>query len=270
MEQPPETDPNQYMRTFGTYNVLFPRFAIKWKEPEGTYTGTLIDNWPHRKTTINSILTRAWLDVYLLQEIGVEQLEDIYVGHIKDCYAKLHAPHIGRSDGLAILYKKCKYELISAERIPHQTNGHVSLFAKLRDKSAELGHPCILVGSIHFAYTGGSPQIDDVIEYLGNNNSTKEASQDSYPVIFGGDCNKELSSLGSITKEYSVVETEKRPTRHGRHYDWIFYKKNGHKFKEIPHVWTKAAFDYSTEIQPYSGHEPSDHRLFAAAFDITH
>ncbi len=48
---------NQPLRTFGSYNILYPKYAVNWNEKEGLVSGTRESNWEiDRKQMIIDII----------------------------------------------------------------------------------------------------------------------------------------------------------------------------------------------------------------------
>ena len=58
--------------TVGTYNLLHPTYAEKYREREGVDARTGKSNWSLRVPALAEILRHGGLDIYLLQEVGSE------------------------------------------------------------------------------------------------------------------------------------------------------------------------------------------------------
>lgn len=78
-----------------------------------------VSNWAERAPEIGRRLVAGGLDVYLLQEVGKEQLADIE-SFTSELYESRHTVHPLRSsnDGVAILVRKARLRIESHETLP--------------------------------------------------------------------------------------------------------------------------------------------------------
>ena len=109
------------VRTFGTYNILHIIYATSYGDVEGMIKGTQESNWEiDRKAAIKSILLDSYLDVYMLQEVGTQELYDICSEDVLSYYGYVHTLHLpDRTDGVAVFWKKKKYERLYHTCITH-------------------------------------------------------------------------------------------------------------------------------------------------------
>jgi len=247
------------VRTIGTYNILLPFYAVKWSDPEGLYpTGG--DNWAHRKDSLYQFFTESWLDVFLLQEVGPNEVKDLYIGEIAKHYVQIYSPHPSRRDGVAIWFKRSKFSLLYSFTLNH-VNGHVSVFAKLQDKELPSA-PSLVVGSAHVAWgADGDGQMQQLHAFL------KDYHLPNSITMIGGDFNRGFDNVVDfIHSGFTAGGDNTKPTRHQAKLDWIFYKRQSTTLvTEIEHRWTARAMQLSTQATSFSSKALSDHAMHAIA-----
>lgn len=94
--------------TVGTFNILDPDFAVKYKQKEGL-TAAGKSNWNTRKDLIARKIENSNLDIMTLQEVSLTSFDDLSIDFQKAGYVVKHVPHSERTDGLAVLYKANKF-----------------------------------------------------------------------------------------------------------------------------------------------------------------
>jgi endonuclease/exonuclease/phosphatase family metal-dependent hydrolase len=332
------------VRTVGTYNILHPEYALSYREVHGlTFNGSSED-WKSRKgnvgyldssnwevdrcVAIKDILLQSYLDIYLLQEVGEKEMDDLLgcvaapaiqkkggqYAQQKDVpsqeqqqqteqkmmkkdktekelkltyfYGHVHSLHMpDRTDGLAVLWKKQKYDMIYHMRMIHP-NGKISLIVKLWDK---LLHQSLFVVCLHLHWRGGesmASQLRQVMAYVAD---LKINENDCMGVIVGGDFNyvynwnphegDERSPLDLMIEVTGGMQVAKegdngdKPTCNRRKLDWIFWKVPSNAarvtmWEEINHRWAVAAVERTREVLASSYMPPSDHIMTATAFVV--
>eukprot|EP01006_Ploeotia_vitrea_P065681 TRINITY_DN93630_c0_g1_i1.p1 TRINITY_DN93630_c0_g1~~TRINITY_DN93630_c0_g1_i1.p1 ORF type:complete len:257 (+),score=9.45 TRINITY_DN93630_c0_g1_i1:37-807(+) len=249
--------PDDFVVTFGTYNVLLPHYAVKWNTPEG------IDQygdctWEQRCPALRDIITGSWLDMFLFQETASKEMADLHQGDTKK-YRCIMAEHTGRSDALAIWYKPWRFQLLFETKI-HHTNGHVSLFAKFRHANSGTN---FLVGSVHVDYdqTAGAQQLQDIQQFV-----DKETNPTDF-VVIGGDFNRGSSRipLGDSGFKQATL-TDRAPN--DKQIDHVWYREAGTGIQEITHRWSDKASQLSANLCAETSRPPSDHNLVVAALQL--
>eukprot|EP00854_Cymbomonas_tetramitiformis_P019464 gene19464-23273_t len=104
--------------SIGTYNLLHPFYAEKYRERVGIDPATLKSNWHERMPALGDIFQRNLLDVYLLQEIGEEMLQDLrpYINEYSIAY--FTHPLREAQDGVAVLLRKERFDLVGEQSVP--------------------------------------------------------------------------------------------------------------------------------------------------------
>lgn len=241
--------------TVGTYNVLHPVYAKKYKEYAGLSKMEHASNWTSfRAPTISRILLECNLDLYLLQEVDMQDL--LTIPELTNQYHVIVYSHPLREagDAVAILAAKHRFVVQRQEMVPFQSKENPNRYymcaatAVIKDKVTNLSY---LVASTHF-YKKKSHQPDTTLmDYL------QSHSNECNAVIWGGDCNDEYKNKrSSISDEYSYV-AEGQNTRGAKHIDWIFY--SGNCFEGWRSEATEAFVDATMKILEPTGYPPSDH-----------
>eukprot|EP01012_Entosiphon_sulcatum_P057985 TRINITY_DN818_c0_g1_i1.p2 TRINITY_DN818_c0_g1~~TRINITY_DN818_c0_g1_i1.p2 ORF type:complete len:274 (+),score=54.71 TRINITY_DN818_c0_g1_i1:959-1780(+) len=247
------------VRTVSCYNMLLPFYAVKWQEHEGI-TADGKSNWPTRKTDITRLLTESWSDVFLLQEVGKQELSDLHTGELQQWYGALYEPHPWRKDGLAILFKHNKYEIRSHTVLHHGNSGMVTLAAVLLDKDTQQES---VFASVHVDWNDvpGRAQLEEIRRWV-----VQTAGQDGAHcrLVLGGDWNRTFehdSAPPATWGPLKVARMYSYKTRGDNKIDWIFYTPG--TGEEVQHRWA----DNTARLAQAA--TCSDHRLCCAAFATT-
>lgn len=263
--------------TIGTYNILHPFYALKWNEEEGIDKVTKKSNWNQRCARIGEILESNALDVYLLQEIGEAQLNDLKP-YIADAYALIHFTHPARTarDGVAICCRRSTFKVTSSYSVPFEAverekDGQHYMCAAVvlcTHKSAPLKR--FAFASTHL-YTKGSVEPQETL--LRALALARGEDRVCDYVVWGGDCNRRYPPMGkgkgkgkgkknqqSVDEELSDYAWSPlvRFTRKNRHtIDWLFCSKElGTPSRDA--TTERFWHDTCTPI-PSTGFCPSDH-----------
>jgi len=251
--------------TVGTWNLLHPRYAEKYREREGVDRDGR-SNWPARAPHIARLLARANLDVYLLQEVDEEQMLGLVGLQGLGGWDVHHCTHPNREarDGVAVLMRKQCFCVVARETVPfdakekerqgqHYMCAAVTFAVHIETKLR------LAFASVHFySKKSVNPQAT-LLEFL------QRRSADYDAVVWGGDCNDvyRQAPAGYVWEDAS----QHRPTRRssGKKIDWIF-ASSGASFLQrcaaaefLPHASRLAV--------PETGFGPSDH--FAEAVAVT-
>lgn len=112
----------------GSFNVLHPPYAVKYADREGINARGQ-SNWVERLPAIAAVLLAHDLDVYLLQEVGPAEMDDLRA-HLGASYAVVYARHPARGsqradgswtggDGVALLLRAERVDNIEPAEPAH-------------------------------------------------------------------------------------------------------------------------------------------------------
>jgi endonuclease/exonuclease/phosphatase family metal-dependent hydrolase len=251
--------------TVGTWNLLHPRYAEKYREREGIGKDGK-SNWPARAPHIANMLARSNLDVYLLQEVDEEQLAGLVSSGGLSGWDVHHCTHPNREarDGVAVLLRRQSFCVVAKEMVPFEAKekerrGQHYMCAAVTFAVHTETKLRIAVASVHFYSKKSVDPQATLLEFF------KQRSADYDAVVWGGDCNNVFrqAPAGYVWEEAS----QHRPTRRasGKKIDWIFVTLGA------PSVQRCAAAellpDASRLVVPETGFAPSDH--FAEAVAVT-
>ncbi|KAJ1491744.1 hypothetical protein T484DRAFT_1773451 [Baffinella frigidus] len=189
-------------------------------------------NWPARAREISKRLLEAKLDIYLLQEVGEKELDDLCHGSLGEMYEAVHTVHPGRgakgehrvtTDGVAILLRRARLRLEGREHVEFMAGkagfeGEVhqhALLATARD--IETGAQ-VLVACVHFDKKSNAPR-PTLLAALDARTAPAAGGPDSLPpslVVWGGSCNTE----GGVYR--TAPGGEKTHARRNKKVDWVF------------------------------------------------
>ena len=139
----------------GTWNLLHPAYVLKYGDiPEGLAPNQNREsrgrkcNWRERAPEISARLLEGKLDIYLLQEVGEEQLADLMAPNstLAAMYEAVHTLHPGKgasgryhvatTDGVAVLLRRA--------RLCIEGHDHVDIMHKHKE---EVYQHSLLVGA---------------------------------------------------------------------------------------------------------------------------
>jgi len=246
--------------TIGTYNLLHPTYAEKYKESEGVGVDGK-SNWPVRRGYIAAMLRRVQLDAYLLSEVDASQMQELAL----DEYTVHHCTHPNREarDGVAVAVLKRCFAVTETDMVPFDAKEweyqgqHYMCAAVVFADHIETGVRFAFC-SVHF-YTKKSvnPQ-ETLLRYL----DRRQADFDA--VVWGGDCNNVYTSPPG---SYQWETESHRATRHvsGKKLDWIFCSNNCSLARSN---LTEILVDASKDLLPETGSAASDHFAEAAVVKL--
>lgn len=210
----------------GTFNILDPNYALKHNQKEGL-TSTGQSNWSTRKQGIVKLINGSNLDVICLQEISLDSFNDLKSG-LENFYTIKHIKHIGKGDGLAILYKKTFREINSKIESLHGLNfGYVDLQDHVSKKIIRVAN-CHLLGGPKQDL--GKQQIEKLLKAVENDPSTRGVISAR---IITGDFNADEKLLTETNTKFTSLQQanyqfdgDVTPTEIGkaRHLDWIWIR----------------------------------------------
>ena len=237
--------------TVGTYNLLHPHYAIKYREPAGVTKSSGESNWILRAPAIARILLEANLDLYLLQEVEPDGL--LTLSEVTNAYHVIQYVHPSReaADSIAILARRDRFTVERQDMLPYMSKGHhdqqymCAATALIQDNITNLRY---LVASTHF-YKKKCHQPDKaLLEHF------ETRRNDCDTIIWGGDCNDEYKR--SIPSGYSCVRQGHRCTRGEKRIDWIFFSPDCKAWRsDVSEAFADAT---KRDLEP-TGLLPSDH-----------
>jgi endonuclease/exonuclease/phosphatase family metal-dependent hydrolase len=214
-------------------------------------------NWTSiRAPAIARILLECSLDLYLLQEVD---MQDLLLPELTKQYHVIAYPHPSREAGDAVVILAAKHRFVVqrqemvpflSKQNPHQ-NYMCAATALVKDKVTSLVY---LVASTHFYKKKSHEPETTLMAYL------QTHSNECNAVIWGGDCNDEYKN--NKRSEYSCV-AEGQNTRGAKRIDWIFYSGLEGWRSEA----TEAFVDATMKLLEPTGYPPSDH--FGEAITLT-
>jgi hypothetical protein len=246
--------------TVGTWNLLHPTYAVKYREVEGIY-GRTKSNWPDRAPEIGDRLLKGGLDVYLLQEVGQAQLDDLQP-YVSQLYELRFAAHPGRGakDGVAVLVRKARLqieedhtlEILAKEKDLKGQHYMSAMLVTARDVAT--GARVLAVSAHFYAKKAVDPRGTLLAELA------RRFAGDNPPelVVWGGDCNEVYRAPffgGAFCTADGRCPTRFRGTKK---IDWIFVggaALSGVVRSEATQKFVKA----SSEAILATGQPPSDH-----------
>lgn len=253
----------------GTFNILDPYYAVKWKEKEGIVPGITPpqSNWkPSTKNSFSrcdevaNVITGSKLDVIFLQEVSTESFKDLQKAFQKGEYTAVHQIRPDRKDGLAIIFKTQKFQ--GARLTSIDKHGIFAMHIQLTKND---GSETFLVANCHLLGGGdqkkGTEQIDHLVSQI-----IPLASRVNTTIV-AGDFNADQHNLppnpnqrplprskfsalitAGFMRDDNVSPSE---VRSKRHIDWIWVNKQGAQLKAIAVAQTGLASDHllvATEI----------------------
>ena len=242
--------------TIGTYNVLYPAYALKYEVASGLDCKKC-SNWSSRANAIASYIREAQLDIYLLQEVGWEESAEL-MSLLAHDYTITFYKHPRRSDGTAVLTRRWCLQVVSRQAVllPHAgLQAHMCatcVFA--RDLRS---HLLLAIVSAHL-----DPNYEDqdstIVRFL----EQCYRAQDCHAAILGGDFNKVYPSSGQGPTGFQHVPGGRR-TYKEKQFDWIFFSSDllGVRGDHAPEKFIIS----SQQILSSSGKTASDHTAEAVA-----
>lgn len=210
----------------GTFNMLDPQFALNHNQKEGL-TNTGQSNWPTRKQGVVKLLNESKLDVICLQEISPKSLNDIKKD-LNGQYDIKYIKHAGRSDGVAILYKKTFKEVNSQTLSLHGLNsGYVDLKDQITGRVVRVANCHLLGGN---KQNQGKEQIEKLLERVDNDPSKGGAIAAR---IITGDFNADEKQLNNPNSKFDALQKANyqfdgdlsaTEIANNRHIDWIWIR----------------------------------------------
>lgn len=231
----------------GTYNILNPFHAVKWRTTEGLDEEGA-DNWDdHRRAKIIQNLKESQLDIYALQEVSARtypELQDALAsfGYAMTTLYTHFTTEVEGAHGVTVLYRKDRFELLRDQCL--QTPSEEYRCATQVDLRNRQTGSTLRIISVHLK---GYNPYEEVIEIkrasqqrgdqeLSHYLSTTLANH--HPVnemVILGDFNEdadEMFARGNESRQGVLIShgfkwsgthapTE---TRTGRQIDWIFHK----------------------------------------------
>lgn len=253
--------------TVGTYNVLHPVYAVKYKERPGIDSEER-SNWSIRAEAIAAYMLEAWLDIYLLQEVGQSQLRDL-MRSLSEHYEMTFFVHPSRQarDGTAVLTRRCSLEVIGRQAVPlpdARNRSYMSatcVFA--RDRCSSL---LLAILSAHLYDKSYDPE-GTIVKFLQQYQSEQDRPMGRCDVvIWGGDCNRVYPASGQGPPGFQHVPGG--PRTHGsRQIDWIFFSSDilGSRGETTPEQFITS----SQQVLSSSGNTASDHTAEAVLLSYT-
>ena len=258
-----------------TYNLLHPTYAVQYGDVEGITEGGG-SNWSQRAPCIAALLRDAYLDVYLLQEIGLEQLDDLrevlgggaspeavgqpedIVGYIMDLgeYVCVHVIHPGRDarDGVAILLRRDRFRLLGAWAVPLWREGDVPHMCAAAALAVVSGGRRIVFSSVHFCLKRG---LDPEVPLLWHLGQLAEKCCPVAAVVWGGDCNRIYEKLPTGFAFLADGMADTRPNGRLKKIDWLFATESS-GLARSPR--TENFISLTCCAVAATGRTPSDHR----------
>jgi endonuclease/exonuclease/phosphatase family metal-dependent hydrolase len=259
--------------TVGTYNILHPEYAEKYRDPEGVGRDRK-SNWNVRAPAIGRILEEGGLDVMFLQEVGQEQLADLEPYLAGYDFKSSHMVHPRRSahDGVVVLTRKGRLKVVSTHPVAFEGKSPEDRGMCYMYATAVVAHDLhtnvrLLLASVHFCKKECIRPQETFLAYL----DTAQVQQSCDYVVWGGDCNKVYpeqvvkysgESFGgqglSKGDEFKTAEGGSGPTRprSGKRIDWIFASSS----LTVERCAATEAFKRSTMHKiKGTGWPPSDH-----------
>lgn len=224
--------------TIGTLNILHPPYAERHKQKEGLNQNGK-HNWHTRKDRIANLIKQSDLDVLCLQEIGSRSNLDLQE-KLRNAYEVVHVSR-ERGDGLAIYFKKGKFEKIKFTDL-----GDGICFIDLNDRT--MGK-VVRVANCHLQggsqQNVGKQQIETLLAKVNTPSSTPIAVR-----IIAGDFNSDETQLHQADSKFAALhkagfqhngdlsETELPKGGHakGRHIDWIWSHSDTPGLIPKPHL----------------------------------
>lgn len=247
------------MWTIGTYNLLHPTYAVKYLEKTGL-DANCRSNWPLRAEVIANLLVDAGLDIYLLQEVGREQLSDL-LRLLGDRYEETFAVHPGREarDGTAVLTRRARLQVMQSCAVPlPSATGRPYMSAAAvcaldRASGLRLG---VVSGHLYEA-RGKSHDPEGRIHDFLDGCLAGESQTWRYDIaVWGGDCNKGYMPCGQGPRGFRHVPGGPKTCK-SRQIDWIFFSPQCTGMRGAP---ATEKFIASTQhVIAGSGCPPSDH-----------
>eukprot|EP00802_Teleaulax_amphioxeia_P005745 Tamp_05749.p1 GENE.Tamp_05749~~Tamp_05749.p1 ORF type:complete len:583 (-),score=96.97 Tamp_05749:583-2331(-) len=222
-------------------------------------SGSGESNWPDRAPEIGDRLLKGGLDVYLLQEVGESQLDDLQP-YISELYELRFAVHPGRGakDGVAVLVRKARLQIEESHTLKilsKEFMGHHYMSAMLvTARDVATGARVLVVSAHFFAKKAVDPRGTLLTELA------RRFAGDNPPdlVVWGGDCNEVYHSpffSGAFRTADGGCPTRFRGKKK---IDWIF--AGGAALSEVVRSEATRRFvEVSSEPILASGQPASDH-----------
>jgi len=167
--------------------------------------------------------------------VDTHQIHDMFCSdELKQDYDVIHYTHPKREaqDGVAILWKKGRFELLESEMVPFhakQEEYQYYMCAAVAHVMDNVTQKRLLLACIHFYDKKCIKPQETLLQYI---LSKKEEKADG--IIWGGDCNHEYKSIlpdGFSTPASSCARNEENgswvyPTSNSKKIDWIFYSSS--------------------------------------------
>ncbi len=257
--------------TVGSYNLLHPTYAQKYREREGIGRDGS-SNWAARMPHIARLLSVSRLDVYLLQEVDQAQAAELVrVGGITDSYDLHHCTHPNREaqDGVAVLLRRECFSVAAREQIPFDAReekyrgGHYMCAAATFARHLETGLRLVLVSVHLYPKKSIDPQAT-LLAFL------ERRAPDFDAAVWGGDCNHVYASppagfAWEPTQAHAPTRRGLHTGHRGKKIDWIFCSRN---CSLAQCGAANVLADASRQAIPETGSPPSDHFAVAAAVTL--
>lgn len=247
--------------TVGTYNLLHPRYAEKYRDKAGVDNAGR-SNWSVRCPAISYLLLRSCLDVYLLQEVDSRQMWDDLMGgesgsKLSEWYECVHFVHPTREarDGVAILVKRGRFIIEKSEMVPFEAKLEEHQGLKYMCAAAAVVRDMVtgkklLIMSTHFYEKKSAQPQSTLLDYV------DQCGHECDAVVWGGDCNNEYKSGLPGNGRFDACKNEARKTKGMKKIDWIFFTPQLSAWRNE----TSESFINSTEAHlELTGRPSSDH-----------
>lgn len=253
--------------TIGTYNLLHPAYAVKYRERPGIDSEGK-SNWSARAAAISRLLREARLDIYLLQEVGREQLSDLMA-----CLATEYDAHIAihpareAGDGTAVLTRLDRFEGVGSYEVPlpdARSRPYMCAAATFaRDRRTGLR---LVILSAHLYEKRGKSHDPGgkILKFFEQCRRGQRGPFGAYDLaVWGGDCNRgyDASGEGPVGFHHLPGGPQTHPPRQ---IDWIFLSPQCAGVRGSPS--TECFIESTRQVLPATGFSPSDHTGEAVAF----
>lgn len=242
------TSPHSHSFYIGTYNILNPFHAVKWKTLEGL-NEQQEDNWDEwRREAILDNLQRSPLDICALQEVSARtypELAQASLGGSPTQITQLYTHYTREAEGahgVTILYRADRWEVVSDQGLKTPSEEYrCAACVDLRDARNQLVYRII---SVHLK---GYNPYEEVTEVKRGEQERGDQELTSYleswtrdaehlaGVIVLGDFNEdaeEMTARGGSSRQGRLITRgftwsgahAPTETRSGRQIDWILYQ----------------------------------------------
>lgn len=237
--------------TVGTFNILDPVFAQRHHQRQGLDNQGQ-SNWSTRGPRLITCIKNSNLDVICLQEVS-EVTQNYFKQGTQDTYDLIWLKHGSRHDGVAILYKKGKFERKDFRGIPTGSGLHAA-YVDLQDKTSQavfrVASCHLLGGPQKGAVHPGKTQIDEYVSHVEKQDHYQVYKIDAKVIV--GDFNE------------AFEDSEKFQSLKSAHYatDGSMLITEPDKNRKIDWIWVKSR-GFLEQLPISQDNDLSDHRLLA-------